>query len=77
MELNEEQVMIRDTAREYARERLAPGAGERDRNATFPSDQLAEMAALGFLGMLTPASWGGGGNWDDCARLGVGRNRVW
>ena len=59
MELNAEQVMIRDTAREYARERLAPGAGERDRNATFPSDQLAEMSALGFLGMLTPASWGG------------------
>ncbi len=59
MELNEEQVMIRDTAREFARERLAPGAGERDRTGTFPSDELAEMGALGFLGMLTPTDWGG------------------
>lgn len=59
MELTEEQVMIRDTARDFARERLAPKAGERDRNATFPSEQLKEMGALGFLGMLTPESWGG------------------
>jgi len=59
MELTEEQVMIRDTARDFARERLAPTAGERDRNATFPSEQLKEMGALGFLGMLTPESWGG------------------
>jgi len=59
MELTEEQVMIRDTARDFARERLAPTAGERDRNATFPSEQLKEMGALGFLGMLTPEDWGG------------------
>ncbi len=59
MHLSEEQTMIRDTAREFARERLAPGAAERDRNASFPEAELAEMGALGFLGMLTPSEWGG------------------
>lgn len=59
MELNDEQRMIRDTARDFARDRLAPGAAERDRTAQFPKAELAEMAALGFLGMLTPAAWGG------------------
>ena len=59
MHLTDEQRMIRDTAREFARERLAPGAAERDRRAAFPKEELAEMGALGFLGMLTPEEWGG------------------
>ncbi len=59
MQLTEEQRMIRDMARDFARERLVPGAAARDKTAAFPKDELAEMAALGFLGMLTPAEWGG------------------
>lgn len=59
MELTDEQRMIRDTARDFARDRLEPGAAERDRTAQFPKAELAEMAALGFLGMLTPGDWGG------------------
>lgn len=59
MQLTDEQRMIRDTARDFARARLAPGAAERDRDGAFPADELAEMAALGFMGMLTPERWGG------------------
>jgi len=59
MRLTDEQRMIRDTARDFAAERLSPGAADRDRTAAFPKDELREMAALGFLGMLTPAEWGG------------------
>lgn len=59
MQLTDEQRMIRDMARDFARERLVPGAAARDKTAAFPKDELAEMAALGFLGMLTPAKWGG------------------
>lgn len=59
MHLTDEQQMIRDTARDFARERLAPGAAERDRTGAFPKDELAEMGALGFMGMLTPEEWGG------------------
>ncbi|MGO4838683.1 acyl-CoA dehydrogenase family protein, partial [Rhizobiaceae sp. 2RAB30] len=41
------------------RERLAPGAAKRDADHAFPRDQLAEMGALGFMGMLVPEEWGG------------------
>ena len=59
MHLTDEQRMIMETARDFARERLAPGAGERDRTAAFPAAELAEMGTLGFMGMLTPEDWGG------------------
>lgn len=57
--LTEEQEQIRDAARDFARERLAPGAAERDRDSRFPAAELAEMGALGFLGMLVPEEYGG------------------
>ena len=57
--LTEPQIMIRDTARAFARERLAPCAAERDRDARFPDEALAEMGSLGFMGMLVPEEWGG------------------
>ncbi len=55
----EDQAMIRDTARAFARERLAPFAAEWDRESRFPAEALAEMGQLGFLGMLVPEAWGG------------------
>jgi butyryl-CoA dehydrogenase len=61
MILNESQQMIRDTLRDFARERLAPNAAEWDRNATFPADALQELAALGVWGMAVPEQWGGAG----------------
>lgn len=59
MILNEIQTQIRDTARDFARERLAPTAAARDATHAFPKDELAEMGQLGFLGMLVPESYGG------------------
>ncbi len=61
MILTEEQTMIRDMARQFARERLAPGAAERDRTSRFPADELREMGELGLLGMVVPEEWGGAG----------------
>jgi alkylation response protein AidB-like acyl-CoA dehydrogenase len=61
MEASETQALIRDTARDFARTRLAPGAAARDRAARFPVAEIAEMAALGFMGMLVPEEWGGAG----------------
>jgi butyryl-CoA dehydrogenase len=61
MILNESQRMIRDTMRDFARERLAPGAAERDRQASFPAAEIKELAALGALGMVVPEEWGGVG----------------
>ena len=59
--LSDDQIMIRDTARQFARERLAPSAAERDRTGETPRGLLAEMGALGFMGMTIPEEWGGAG----------------
>ncbi|MFV3076240.1 acyl-CoA dehydrogenase family protein [Niveispirillum fermenti] len=61
MLFTEEQVMVRDMARQFARERLAPGAAERDRESRFPAAELREMGELGLLGMVVPEEWGGAG----------------
>jgi len=59
LELTETQALIRNTARTFARERVAPGARDRDRNETFPRDLLGEMAQLGLLGVNVPTELGG------------------
>ncbi|MBW9064890.1 acyl-CoA dehydrogenase family protein [Rhizobium herbae] len=59
MILTEQQVQIRDMARDFARERLMPGAAERDVSHSFPKAELKEMGELGFLGMLVPETYGG------------------
>jgi butyryl-CoA dehydrogenase len=61
MILTEEQRMIRDMARDFAQERLAPNAAEWDRESIFPSDELKEMGTLGLFGMTMPEEWGGAG----------------
>ncbi|WP_139974041.1 acyl-CoA dehydrogenase family protein [Ochrobactrum sp. CGA5] len=59
MLLDDTQEQIRDAARQFAQERLAPGAATRDREHAFPRAELTEMGELGFLGMLVPEELGG------------------
>ncbi|MFO1138963.1 MAG: acyl-CoA dehydrogenase family protein [Paracoccus sp. (in: a-proteobacteria)] len=59
MLLTEEQEQIRDMARDFAQEVLAPGAAARDRAHAFPREELTQMGELGFLGMLVPEADGG------------------
>ena len=59
LELTETQALIRNTARAFARERVAPGARDRDRAGQFPAELLSEMAELGLLGVNVPAEYGG------------------
>ncbi|MBX4924331.1 acyl-CoA dehydrogenase family protein [Rhizobium binae] len=59
MILSELQQQISDLARDFARDRLAPGAAKRDREHLFPRDELKEMGELGLLGMLVPETYGG------------------
>jgi butyryl-CoA dehydrogenase len=61
MLLSDSQQMIRDTLRDFARERLAPNAAQWDRESTFPRDALDELAGLGLWGMVVPEAWGGAG----------------
>lgn len=59
MQLTEEQIMIRDSVRDYVQENVAPHAADWDRDSTFPAQQLQEMGELGLYGMLVPEQWGG------------------
>lgn len=61
MILNEQQTMIRDMARQFAQERLAPNAARWDRERHFPMEEIREMGRLGLMGMNVPAEWGGAG----------------
>ena len=61
MMLTDEQRMIRDMARNFAHERLAPFATDRDRRSEVPLEALSEMGKLGLMGMCVPGEWGGAG----------------
>lgn len=61
MSLTDEQIMIRDMARSFAAEQLAPNAAVWDREGTFPADAVRGMGELGLLGMIVPEEWGGSG----------------
>jgi len=60
-ELTEEQMMIRQAARDFAQTELKPGVIERDEHQKFPAKQVQLMAELGFLGMMVSPKYGGSG----------------
>lgn len=59
--LSEEQLMIQKAAREFAQQQCLPGVIERDEQQQFPKNQIAQLADLGFLGMMTSPEYGGAG----------------
>src|SRR5216684_3412379 len=61
MLLNDEQTLIRDTARAFAQEQVAPHVRAWEAAGEIPRPLLAEMGRLGFMGMCVPAEWGGAG----------------
>ena len=61
MQLSEEHLLIQETARRFAADRLAPNAEEWDREGHFPKDAVREMGELGLMGILVPEEWGGAG----------------
>lgn len=61
MILTEEQKMIRDMARSFAEEKLAPHAAEWEEKGEIPREILREMGELGLMGMTVPEEWGGAG----------------
>ncbi len=60
-DLTEEQKMIRDTARDFAKREVEPKAAELDEKAIWPDDLVKQMADLGFMGVAIPDEWGGSG----------------
>ena len=60
-EFTETQLMIKETAREFAEKVLAPSADERDEREEFPFEAVAKMGELGFMGMMVSEQYGGAG----------------
>jgi short/branched chain acyl-CoA dehydrogenase len=56
-----EHELVRDTVRDFAREKVAPVAEELDREHRFPYELVAELAELGLMGMTIPEEYGGAG----------------
>ena len=55
----DDQRMIRDAARDFSVECLAPHAAQWDRDAKLPDAVVKQMGELGLLGMIVPSEWGG------------------
>ena len=60
-DLSEEQLLLRQTLRDFAARELAPGAGVRDETARFPAELIPKLAALGLFGINIPQEYGGAG----------------
>jgi short/branched chain acyl-CoA dehydrogenase len=61
LELREEQRLLRDTVRDFARQEIAPVAEELDRAKAFPYEIVRKMGVLGLMGIPFPEEYGGGG----------------
>ncbi len=60
-DLSPEQALIRNMAREFADEVVAPGAGQRDKTGEFPLDLVRQMGTLGLFGIPFAEEYGGVG----------------
>lgn len=60
-EFTEEQLMIQQTAREFAQTEIAPSAIQRDKDAQFPHEIIKKLGALGFMGMMVSPEYDGAG----------------
>ncbi|GDX53456.1 acyl-CoA dehydrogenase [Bacteroidota bacterium] len=60
-QLTEEQIAVRDAARNFAKTELLPGVIERDEHQKFPKEQIKKLAELGFMGMMVSPEYGGSG----------------
>lgn len=60
-DLSDEQLLVRDTAREFAEREVAPRARDNSRNEHFDHELVANIAAQGYLGAIVPREYGGAG----------------
>lgn len=60
-ELSENQIIIRDTIRDFAEKNIRPVIMEYDEAQKFPMEIMKQLGELGFLGILVPEEFGGAG----------------
>jgi alkylation response protein AidB-like acyl-CoA dehydrogenase len=61
LDLSEEHRLIRDTARDFAQNEIAPIAAHHDETGEFPMETIKKMGALGLMGIEVPEEYGGSG----------------
>lgn len=61
IKLSEEQISVRDAAREFAQKICKPFVIQRDTTMQYPYDEVQQMAELGFMGMMVDPLFGGSG----------------
>jgi alkylation response protein AidB-like acyl-CoA dehydrogenase len=61
LELTEEQTLVRQAARDFAQQRIAPQAAAIDREGAIPAAVIDGLAELGLLGVNVPEALGGAG----------------
>lgn len=59
--LTEEQLAVKEAARDFSQQVLLPGVIERDKHMKYPTEEVKKMAEMGFLGMMVSPEYGGGG----------------
>lgn len=60
-ELTEEQIAVKEAARDFAQNVLKPGVIDRDNNQRFPAEEIKQLGELGFMGMMVSPEYGGSG----------------
>jgi alkylation response protein AidB-like acyl-CoA dehydrogenase len=60
-DFTEDQLMIQQSAKEFAEAEIAPSSVQRDIDAEFPAGIVKKIGELGFLGMMVPPEFGGAG----------------
>tara|TARA_B110000046_G_C12978731_1_gene392338 strand:+ start:94 stop:1236 length:1143 start_codon:yes stop_codon:yes gene_type:complete len=60
-DLSEEQLSVKEAARDFAQNVLKKGVIQRDNDQEFPTEQIKELGALGFMGMMVSPEYGGSG----------------
>ena len=60
-ELSEEQLAVQAAARDFAQNVLKPGVIDRDEHQRFPTEEVKQLAELGFMGMMVDPQYGGSG----------------
>ena len=59
--LSDEHKMLRDAARDFAKNEIAPVAAEFDESGEFPHKTVKKMGEMGFMGIEVPEDYGGAG----------------
>lgn len=59
--LTEDQIMLRDMVRKFAKEKIEPEASENERNHRYPVEIIKEAGEMGLMGVAYPDTYGGAG----------------